>query len=270
MLIMTKNPDILVFCTADLLELSMSISQFSDFKKNALSFNSCLKKLLKLSACEIWCRANSRGQHFLKIYTHNTKILSSSILDSKHPISIFPENKTFHITVIKNNDNGIYRKFTDLDKRIIYAFSLSNEIILLASHDISEIRIDNVSPEFQPNGLTSTEYLNQINQQIITEDKVNYDWVHQKNVGKIVVNIKRLIAGELTYFETEKQYIRKDGTLFWGKATRSKNPTVYSKCIIEQLMNIFDQKETEVETLQYSLEGILPELKNIENYPNAN
>ena len=145
---MTKNPTISTISTKQLLELSMSINQHSDFKKNASAFTSCLKKLLKINAFEIWYRDNPTTD-FLKVFKSDENILRSSIFSHGHPITKFSKNKFYHSTIIDESENGIYRNFTDLKKGVIHAFKLSDHAILLA-YQLKDTQSENTLSLLEP------------------------------------------------------------------------------------------------------------------------
>ncbi len=94
--------------------------------------------------------------------------------------------------------------------RLSRLFELSPVPILIRS--IHSLQFKQVNQKF-------TELFGYTLDEINSKDRNSL--VHWEDTKLIHSNMKKLISGEISSFKLEKQYIRKDGSIFWGAATRS-------------------------------------------------
>ncbi len=96
------------------------------------------------------------------------------------------------------------------EERMSKFFDMSPIPILIRSTD--SLRFNLVNKKFTELFGYTVEELNDLNR---------HDLVYQEDAEEISIKMKQLLSGEISDFRIEKQYIRKDGSIFWGTATRS-------------------------------------------------
>ena len=279
---MTKNHNIQVFSTADLLNLSLSIGQTKDLENNIKQFTTCLRDLLDFEFCEVWYKDLLDIQNIKRIYKSGKDIIQEVQLDPNNSIVDFSINNFFTIIPISERPNETRCNYSHLGKGKIYAFEIAKNSILFAYDskeclDFKQEHLLSLKPLFQrfsisldlsyayektnkntpkqklevsrlqdnkeriaklfdmspiPILIRSTNNLHfkLVNKKFTEvfgygledlDQLTRKDLVYKEDSKEIKLKMERLLSGEISSFRIEKQYIRKDGTKFWGAATRS-------------------------------------------------
>ncbi len=117
------------------------------------------------------------------------------------------------------------------EERITKLFETSPIPILIRSVESLEFKL--VNKKF-------TELFGYVKEEL--NELKRSDLVFKENREEIMTNMKKLVRGEISSFKTEKQYIRKDGSVFWATATRSLVHLENETLLIGFIENITTQK----------------------------